>query len=97
MLENISHWCDENKMLINVSKIKKMCLCSKHKLSVMCNEPFNIFINNQYINESQREQVLGIFVDATLSWSDHIKYVIKNFKVNSSFSSTKKDQEIFKS
>jgi hypothetical protein len=34
------------------------------------------------MNESQCEKVLGVFVDATFSWTEHINHIIK--RVNSS-------------
>ena len=41
-----------------------------------------ISINSLQINESQCEKVLGVFVGATFSWTEHINHIIK--KVNSS-------------
>ena len=88
VLENICQWVDENKMLVNVSKTKTMCIGSKQKLSVMCNDTLNVSINGQKINESHCEKVLGIFVDKTLSWYDQINHIIK--KVNSSLALLKR-------
>ena len=61
----------------NVSKTKTMCLGSKQKPSVMCIDTLNISINGQHIHESHCEKVLGVFVDATLSWYDQINHIIK--------------------
>ena len=67
VLEDISHWCCENRMVLNVSKTKTMCIGSKQKLCTSSDEIFDISINGLQINESQCEKVLGVFVDATFS------------------------------
>ena len=59
-----------------------MCIGSKQKLCTSSDEIFDISINGLQINESQCEQVLGVFVDATFSWTANINNIIKN--VNSS-------------
>jgi hypothetical protein len=43
---------------------------------------FNISINDLQISESQGEKVLGVFVEATFSWTCRINHIIK--KLNSS-------------
>ena len=45
-------------------------------------------LNGQQIIESTCEKVLGVFIDASLSWSSHIDYIIK--KVNSSLALLKR-------
>ena len=88
MLEDIFHWCDENKMVVNVSKTKCMCIGSQQKLSVTSNEIFTIAPSGKQISESDNEKVLCIFIDSTLSWCDHVSYIIK--KVNSSLALLKR-------
>jgi hypothetical protein len=46
-----------------------MCIGSKRKLCTSSDEIFDISINGLQINESQGEKVLGVFVDATFSWT----------------------------
>ena len=67
VLEDISHWCYENIMVLNVSKTKTMCIGSKQKRCTSSDEIFDISINDLQINESQGEKVIGVFVDATFS------------------------------
>jgi hypothetical protein len=67
VLEDISHWCYENIMVLNVSKTKTMCIGSKQKRCTSSDEIFDISINNLQINESQDDKVIGVFVDATFS------------------------------
>ena len=57
-----------------------MCIGSKQKLCTSSDEIFDVSINGLQINESQCEKVLGVFVDATFSWTEHITHIIK--KVN---------------
>ena len=88
VLQDIFRWCDDNKMAVNVSKTKAICIGSKQKLSVTSNENINLALNGQQIIESTCEKVLGVFIDASLSWSSHIDYIIK--KVNSSLALLKR-------
>jgi hypothetical protein len=53
----------ENRMVLNVSKPKTMCIGSKQKLCTSSDEIFDISINGHQINECQCEKVLGVFVD----------------------------------
>ncbi|CAC5401123.1 unnamed protein product [Mytilus coruscus] len=59
VLQGIFRWCDDNKMAVNVSKTKAICIGSKQKLSVTSNENINLAINGQQIKESKREKVLA--------------------------------------
>ncbi|CAC5422112.1 unnamed protein product [Mytilus coruscus] len=58
VLQDIFRWCDDNKMAVNVSKTKAICIGSKQKLSVTSNENINLAINGQQIKESTYEKVL---------------------------------------
>ena len=75
-------------MVLNVSKTKTICIVSKQKLCTSSDETFDISINGHQINESQCEKVLGVFVDATFSWTEHINHIIK--RVNSSLALLKR-------
>ncbi|VDI53114.1 Hypothetical predicted protein, partial [Mytilus galloprovincialis] len=58
VLQDIFRWCDDNKMAVNVSKTKAICIGSKQKLSVTSNENINLALNGQQIIESTCEKVL---------------------------------------
>ena len=81
VLHDISNWCTQNKMVVNASKTKCMCIGSKQRLSALADEKLDVHFGESSINASCCEKVLGIHIDSTLSWSDHINYLIK--KVNS--------------
>ncbi|VDI28226.1 Hypothetical predicted protein, partial [Mytilus galloprovincialis] len=51
VLQDIFRWCDDNKMAVNVSKTKAICIGSKQKLSVTSNENINLALNGQQIIE----------------------------------------------
>ena len=76
LLHDILQWCNENKMVLNVSKTKAMCIGTKQKLATS-NEDVKIIIDGQEVRQSQCEKVLGVFVNANLSWADHINYIVK--------------------
>ena len=74
-----------------------MCIGSKQtkQTKQKSDEIFDISINGLQINESQCEKVLGVFVDAPFSWTEHINHIIKKSKFI--FSITQENQEILES
>ena len=83
-LHNVSAWCKQNKMVINVSKTNCMCIGSKQKLLTLSDCLLKLSIDEKPLNETQCEKVLGLFIDPSLSWSKHIDFIIS--KVNTSLS-----------
>ncbi|VDI55536.1 Hypothetical predicted protein [Mytilus galloprovincialis] len=75
VLQDIFRWCDDNKMAVNVSKTKAICIGSKQKLSVTSNENINLALNGQQIIESTCEKVLDIEID-TVSWLSFVVFHI---------------------
>ena len=74
-LQLLDNWLKGNKLSLNVAKTKSM---------LICNKSWRKIINN---NDGDRElesvdviKYLGVHVDFTLSWKDHLKYVA--FKVS---------------
>ena len=41
--------------------------------------PLNIFINSTPIDQSSCEKLLGIYIDSSLTWNEHIYKTIKKF------------------
>lgn len=65
-LDNISNWCDNNKLYLNVSKCKIITFTRK-RVSIL---------NKYFLNGIELERVnlvkdLGIYLDSSLSFNDH--------------------------
>jgi len=65
-LDNISNWCDNNKLYLNVSKCKIITFTRK-RVSIL---------NKYFLNGIELERVnlikdLGVYLDSSLSFNDH--------------------------
>ena len=76
-IENINKWCDSNKMHINLSKTKVMYLSSKSKMNTIHNSLVPIHFKETELTCSSAEKLLGVIVDNTMSWSNHVKFILK--------------------
>ena len=77
-LINISTWLDANKLSINVAKCKSMTISSPgHGVRGF---QLNVTIKGQVLEHVTNYKYLGIYLDQTLSFNEHIEYVSK--KVN---------------
>ena len=76
-IENINKWCDSNKMHINLSKTKVMYLSSKSKMNTIHNSLVPIHFKVTELTCSSAEKLLGVIVDNTISWSNHVEFILK--------------------
>ena len=79
-LQNLSRWFGANRLTLNTSKCKFMVFGSNAKLAKLQN--INLLINNRPLNRVESFKYLGITLNQTLSWSDHIEALFT--KVNQS-------------
>ena len=88
-LQLIYRWLSANKLSLNTSKTK--CMLFHYKQTTLTNyEIPNIQINNTSLDYTQHFNFLGINIDDTLSWSNHIHDVSNKIsKVNGMLSKLK--------
>jgi hypothetical protein len=68
-------WMTENKLSLNLQKTQCMLIGSVQKLSR--SSPLNVKVDDFTIQNVTCAKLLGVFVDAHLSWRDHIDYVCR--------------------
>jgi TusA-related sulfurtransferase len=76
--DNLATWASENRMAIHPDKTKVMLVGTKRKLATI-SEPLNISICGTTLSQSSSGKLLGIHMDDSLSWNEHISAVIKKF------------------
>ena len=69
-MKNISEWFKANKLTLNTNKTTYMTFGNKLTEENNC-----ISLNNTQIKKCDVTKFLGIYLDSTLSWSAHIKYL----------------------
>ena len=68
------NWIKTNKLILNISKTKSIMFGSKYRL--LHNPKINIQIDGQTIQQVKTVKLLGLCLDCSLSWSDHINRVV---------------------
>ena len=88
-----SFWATSNKTVIHSQKSKIMILGSQRKLEGT-EEYLHVKISGKTLEQSPCEKVLGVYLDSSLTWSDHVFKCIKkfNYKCWPSFSQKKNRQ-----
>ena len=64
-------WCTENNMKINTDKTKEM-LINFSKSSININP---IKFNDTELEQVKNTKLLGVIINNTLSWADHVNYI----------------------
>ena len=72
-LKFVSKWMETNKLTLNVSKTKLMVIGGKQRLSRL--NSIELSINEALIGQVDKFQYLGILINETFDWSDHIDYI----------------------
>jgi hypothetical protein len=73
-LNNVSQWLVNNKLQHHSTKTKLMYVGSNHNLAKIDNE-FPVMINDQLIPRVHSISCLGVKLDETLNWDEHIEMV----------------------
>ena len=68
-IKNIVHWCDDNNLILNVSKTKELIIDFKRNKSPI--EP--LFINDKEVEIIDVFKFLGTFVTNDISWHVRVK------------------------
>ena len=76
-IELVKTWCNSNSLKLNQSKTS---LIHFHSSYVTPNQSPEILIDGQRIEESDSVSFLGLKINSTLSWNDHVDHVCKKMR-----------------
>jgi hypothetical protein len=71
-LKIVSKWMETNKLTLNVSKTKLMVIGGKQRSRL---NSIELTINKELIDQVDKFKYLGIIINESLDWSDHIDNV----------------------
>ena len=72
-LNRVAKWIECNKLILYHSKTKTMLFGSRQNLAKSPN--FCIQLHGKILEKVRKFSYLGVFLDETLSWKDHVEYV----------------------
>ena len=76
-VQEISNWCDENRMVVNVEKPKIMFVTTRQKWQHLDKTDVNMFIKGDKLQVVKMRGYLGFMnhVDNFLTWKAHIQNI----------------------
>lgn len=76
-LNNFCEWCLENDMILNIPKTKAIYISSKQRINKIMADPPKLEAAGEEIQVSDKEKLLGVHIDSTLSWTYQVEATIK--------------------
>ena len=74
-ITNLDIWLRANRLATNATKTLFMVIASNYKLNQLAFNP-NIKLNQKTIRQVTKAKLLGVSIDAELSWASHINDII---------------------
>ena len=75
-LSSISRWFTVNRLVINTEKSNFMIIGTPQKIKSF-HGPFNIQINNKFLERVTETKLLGVYIDENLNFNRHVQYLTK--------------------
>ena len=77
-LKQIACWFNENNLVINLKKSKTECVLYGTHKKISKSTAFEVKLNGLKIAESTAYKYLGVMIDKSLSYTEHIEKTLKN-------------------
>ena len=76
-LKQLDTWLNGSKLSLNVVKTSSMLISNKQRYKIIkdSNEGLQLHINGDELALVQSSRYLGVYVDTSLNWKEHIKSV----------------------
>ena len=80
-LNDVSHWCQNNQMVLHPKKTKSMTITTRQKRQ-RNNFKMSLYLENTPIEQVSEHRVLGVTIDEEFRWHKHINNVCKTVSRN---------------
>ena len=87
-LRHVNEWLHNHRLVLNTSKTKYMIVGTPQKLTNV-KEPVDINVNHTQLERVYGYKYLGVFLDQSLNWSNHLENVNKKIGWCESITSSK--------
>lgn len=81
-LQRLLEWCKTNGMLVNTAKTKVMLITTHQKRLHLHNDIIHLSYNNNVLNTTESDKILGVHIDNNLTWSVHVDFISKKISKN---------------
>ncbi len=81
-LQNVSAWCDMNKMVLNIKKTKSMLITTWQKLATLPRDYLSIPLKGDILQHVWSDKLLGVTVDQHLNWHEHVNQIHRKISSN---------------
>ena len=71
----VNEWYTKNKLSVNVSKSNVLLISTQYKMNDFKKEYFKIYFDGKLLEYSHKVRYLGMMLDQTLSWKDHVSHI----------------------
>ena len=72
----IRSWLVTNKLSLHVRKTKNMIVASQYRIKHLEHQ-FSIHVNHHYLTRDNSYKYLGVEIDPSLTWRDHVENIAK--------------------
>ena len=76
-IDQVAQWLVKNKLVINLKRTKTECVLFGTSQRTSKSTPLEIKMNGQSITESKSYEYLGVTLDNTLNFIDHLEKIFK--------------------
>ena len=76
-VSSILHWSLENCLSLNLAKTVAIIFGTKAQVDSLCNVALQIKVSNNNISFVKSSKNLGVIIDHTLTWTEHINKMVK--------------------
>ena len=76
---NVSKWCSENRLTVNIKKTKCMLIATPQKLRGV-KSTLKVYIDNTLVPVSSCEKLLGVLIKDNFDWTEHVAKISKSVK-----------------
>lgn len=70
-------WCKQNGMLLNTEKTKVMIITTRQKRIHIDESILTLSYNGTELNLTTADKILGVNIDANLTWNEHFNFICK--------------------
>lgn len=78
VVDKFTSWCRMNRLIVNAEKTILIQFFGRKRIST----PLRVAVDNIGVQPSESTKFLGVYIDNSLNWREHVNYVVKRMNTN---------------